>query len=301
VVLCDSYFREKGIPVPLEDAPVIWIDASEEGKTLSTVEKIVGELIALQADRDVFLLGIGGGITTDITGFVASIYKRGVSFGLVPTTLLAMVDASVGGKNGVNFDGFKNILGCFNEPDFIFICPKLADTLPDREFRCGVVEMIKTFIIADAQCYELAVKDCRSNLLQLVVRCVEIKSAIVARDPYDEGERRLLNLGHTFAHAIEKCTDRYKHGEAVSIGLVMAARMAVDEGLADGSLVERLRRDLISLSLPVEAQGVAAPELQHAMSQDKKRIDGGAVYVLPVRIGEVTIWEKSATVSRKLR
>lgn len=301
VVLCDRFFRDNDLPVPFRGAPIIWIEASEEAKTLTTVERVIRELLELKVDRDCLLLGIGGGVTTDITGFVASIYKRGLPFGLVPTTLLAMVDASIGGKNAVNFEGYKNIAGCFREPEFIFICPEFTQSLPEREFRCGLAEMLKTFIIADSEYYNLAVEDCRGNLFKLLIRCVEIKSGIVSRDPFDVGERRLLNLGHTFAHAIEKSTNLYKHGEAVSIGIVMAARMAVEEGLADSALVDRLCNDFLSLSLPVEASGVDAKVLETAMLQDKKRKDGGMVFVLPVGIGKVTIWEKSATVFQKLQ
>ena len=156
VVIADQWFRGRGI-VEAWDCPVIWIHASEAEKTLATVERIVTELLALEASRDTMLLGVGGGITTDITGFVASVYKRGLPFGFVPTTLLSQVDAAIGGKNGVNFDRYKNMVGTFRQPEFVYIDTDLLRTLPRRELLCGAAEMLKTFLLADAKAYEEAV------------------------------------------------------------------------------------------------------------------------------------------------
>ena len=152
ILVADDYFRGKGV-LEAWGRPIVWIHAAESEKTLATVERITAQLLELLAGRDAFLLGVGGGITSDVTGFVASIYKRGVRFGLVPTTLLAQVDAAIGGKNGVNFDRYKNMVGTFRQADFVYVDTDFLRTLPERELRCGAAEMLKTFILADAKAY----------------------------------------------------------------------------------------------------------------------------------------------------
>ncbi len=299
VVIADDWFRGKGVIEPW-DRPVIWIHASEEEKTLATVEMIVARLLELHADRDTTLVGVGGGITTDITGFVASVYKRGLPFGLVPTTLLAQVDAAIGGKNGVNFDRYKNMVGTFRQADFVYVDTDFLRTLPERELRCGAAEMLKTFILADAKAYDEAVK-CFSGPhpeqipIRLVRRAGEIKLSLVQQDPEDHGVRQLLNLGHTFGHAIERCSNQYRHGEAVAIGIVMAARMACEKGIMNPWDAARIRENFLAIGLPVESP-VPVAELREAILQDKKRQGGSVRYVLPETIGKARLWEESATV-----
>ena len=298
VLIADGFFRGKGI---LEGwgCPVLWVHAGEEEKTLATAERLASQLLDLQADRDTMLIGVGGGVTTDLTGFVASIYKRGLRFGLVPTTLLAQVDAAIGGKNGVNFDRYKNMLGTFRMPEFVYIDTDFLQTLPRRELLCGAAEMLKTFLLADAHAYEEAVAHFRGPDPEripewMVRRAGEIKSRFVEEDPEDRGVRRLLNLGHTFGHAIEKCTSQYAHGEAVAIGIVMAAALAVEKGLAEPDLAGRIRSDFQSIGLPVDPP-VPEAELRTAILQDKKRTGTVLRFVLPVKIGQATLWESSAT------
>ena len=297
VVIADDYFRDSHF-LEAWGCPVLWIHAGEEEKTLATVERLTARLLDLQADRDTLLVGVGGGITTDITGFVAAIYNRGLPFGLVPTTLLAQVDAALGGKNGVNFDRYKNMLGTFRQPEFIYVDTDLLKTLPLRQLRCGAAEMLKTFLLADSNAYEAAVEVFRSDPPHvpqwLVRRAGEIKLALVAQDPEDHGVRQLLNLGHTFGHAIERCTAQYEHGEAVAIGLVMAARMAVEKGLMDPADAIRIREDLEAVGLPTEPP-VPENDLRLAILQDKKRTGGRLRFVLPERIGKATVWEESVT------
>ena len=298
VLLADEYFRGRGI-VEGWGCPVIWLHASEGDKTLATVAQVTERLLDLQADRDTMLIGVGGGIVTDITGFVAATYKRGVPFGLVPTTLLAQVDAAIGGKNGVNFDRYKNMLGTIRQAAFVYIDTDFLTTLPRRELLCGAAEMIKTFIIADEAAYEETVAVLRGPHPEcipdhLVRRAGEIKHQIVAQDPEDYGVRQHLNLGHTFGHAIERCSTQYEHGEAVAVGIVMAARMAVEKGLAEESLAARLRRDLQSVGLPVDPP-VPEAELRQAILQDKKRSGTTLRFVLPERIGKTVLWEESVT------
>lgn len=295
VVIADDFFRGREF---FAGCPTIWIHACEGEKTLATAERIIGALIELEADRDTMLIGVGGGVTTDLAGFVASVYKRGVPFGLVPTTLLAQVDAAIGGKNGVNFDRFKNMVGCFRQPEFVYIDTGLLATLPPRALRCGAAEMLKTFLIADADSYAEAVEVFREPQPQVPVRLVrraaEIKSRLVAEDPLDRGVRRLLNLGHTFGHAIEKCTSDLQHGEAVAVGIVMAARLACEKGLLDEATADRIRSDFASAGLPVTSP-VPEEQLRQAMRQDKKRSGTKEVFVLPDAIGHATIWESSVT------
>ena len=297
ILIADRWFQGRG---SLEEwgCPVLWIEASEQEKTFATVERLFSQLLDLQSDRDTLLVGVGGGITTDITGFVASIYKRGLRFGLVPTTLLAQVDAAIGGKNGVNFDRFKNIAGCFRQAEFVYIDTDFLRTLPPRELRCGAAEILKTFLLADREAYEEAVAVFSRETPQvpgrLVRRAGEIKYALVEQDPEDHGVRQLLNLGHTFGHAIEKCSSQYKHGEAVAIGIVMAARMACRKGLMTARDADRIRRDIAACGLPVEPP-VPEDELRTAILQDKKRSGGTLRYVLPQTIGKATLWEESVT------
>lgn len=298
VVIADDFFRGKGI-VEGWGRPVIWIHASEEEKSMATVERLTRQLLELEADRDTLLLGLGGGIVTDITGFTAAIYKRGIPFALVPTTLLAQVDAAIGGKNGVNFDRYKNILGTFRQAEFVYIDTGFLHTLPLRQLRCGAAEMLKTFLLADAEAYEAAVRhfsgpDSQRVPASLVRRAGEIKWNLVEQDPEDHGVRRLLNLGHTFGHAIEKCSSQFEHGEAVAIGIAMAAEMAVGKGVMSAGDAARIRSDLQACGLPVNPP-VPAEELHQAILQDKKRSGGKLRFILPETIGKATIWEESVS------
>ena len=268
------------------------IDTSEELKTMDTVLLICRQLMEADASRKALVLAIGGGITTDLTGFAASIYKRGVRYANIPTTLLAQVDAAIGGKTGVNFDGYKNMLGVIVQPQFTFLCPEVLRTLPVRELRAGIAEMLKTFLIADADAYSQAVsfftagKSPEIPSADLILKAAAIKAAIVERDPYESGERAKLNLGHTFAHAIEhearKRGDDIVHGEAVAIGIIMAAEKAEREGFAENGLTERLRRDFKALNLPTECPYTALD-----YTKDKKSAGGSVTFILPVRPGEV--------------
>ncbi len=268
------------------------IDTSEELKTVETAVLICRQLMEAGASRKALVLAVGGGITTDLTGFAASIYKRGVRYANIPTTLLAQVDAAVGGKTGVNLDGYKNMLGVIVQPQFTFLCPEVLRTLPVRELRAGIAEMLKTFLIADSAAYSQAVsfftagKSPEIPSADLILKAAAIKAAIVERDPYEAGERAKLNLGHTFAHAIEHEArmrgDDIVHGEAVSIGIIMAAEMAEREGLAENGLAARLRADFERIGLPTEC-----PYETLEFAKDKKAADGKVTFILPVRPGEV--------------
>lgn len=266
------------------------IDTSESLKTMGTVMEICKWLLENNATRDALLLAVGGGITTDLAGFAAAIYKRGIRYANLPTTLLAQVDAAIGGKTGVNFLEYKNMLGAFRMPEFTAICPEVLRTLPPRQYKAGLAEMLKTFIIADESAYNQALSGVTG---ELIIKAASIKESIVERDPLEKGERAVLNLGHTFAHAIEhkalEAGDDILHGEAVAIGIIMAAEMSEREGIAEKGLTARLTADFRSLHLPTECP---YSSLETAMIKDKKATGADKVkLVLPVKIGEVVVKE----------
>lgn len=276
--------------------PAVTVEAEEGAKRFQTVERICREFVALGADRTTFVVGIGGGIVTDMAGFAASVYMRGVPFGFVPTTLLAQVDAAIGGKNGVNLDGFKNMIGTFSQPEFVLCDPALLRTLPEREFRSGIAEAVKAAVIADGALFELLeqhdLQSLRNDgaLLQRVIEAaVRVKAAIVAADEREAGQRRKLNLGHTLGHAIERATEgAVNHGEAVAAGMVWVARQAVREGLLAAEEGRRIEALLVrygfDLTLPADRKA-----LIEAMAKDKKS-DGDALHaVLPTGIGRCEV------------
>lgn len=269
------------------------LDTSEEEKTLETVSRIGRWLMESGATRRALVLAVGGGITTDMAGFAASIYKRGIRYANLPTTLLAQVDAAIGGKTGVNLDGYKNMLGAFRMPEFTFICADVLRTLPPRVLRSGLAELLKTFLLSDADAYEKALADGPTQAL--ILKAASVKEAIVGRDPYEQGERAKLNLGHTFGHAIEHearmRADDITHGEAVAIGIILSAQAGESIGLSEKGLAQRLARDFAQVGLPTQCP-YPLQSLQEAMARDKKALAGGLVrFVIPVRPGEVVFHE----------
>jgi len=271
--------------------PIITIKTGEKIKNLDTVRYIYEKLVALESDRSTFIIGIGGGIVCDITGFIASTYLRGVKFGFVSSTLLAQVDASVGGKNGVNFQGYKNMVGVFNQPQFVICDLNLLTTLPQKEILCGLAEIVKHAAIEDANLFKYLEKHYQKALEldtgvieKLVYDSVVIKSAIVNRDEKEKGERRKLNFGHTFGHAIEKTTGAL-HGEAVSAGMVMASKLSVKRGYLRSKDAERIKSLLRDLKLPISLQADRKLVLD-ALRRDKKRQGDQINFVLLEDIGK---------------
>lgn len=271
----------------------IIVPAGERSKTLSTAESLWRGFLARGIDRSCFVLGIGGGVVTDMAGFVASTFMRGVPFGFVPTTLLGTVDASIGGKNGVDLDGYKNIVGTFSQPRFVVCDVALLATLPDREFRAGLAEVIKVAIIGDADLFTLLENTTFSQLrtdtalLERVVEsAIRVKARIVAADEHETGERRKLNLGHTLAHAIEKVAPQYNHGEAVAVGLHRMADIATRMGLLDRTDADRIQslffRYGFRTTLPADMSS-----LTDAMRKDKKRSGDTLHLIVPAGIGDV--------------
>lgn len=273
----------------------VLIGTGESIKTLQTVETIYRRFIELGVDRKTFILGIGGGIVTDVAGFAASTYMRGVRFGFVSTTLLGQVDASVGGKNGVNVDGYKNMAGTFTQPQFVICDPALLRTLPDREFRAGLAEVVKAAVIADGDLFtrleQTTFETLRSDtdlLNDVISAAVRVKADIVEHDEKESGERRKLNLGHTLAHAIEKCSNRMNHGEAVAAGTSLIAGAAVKLGVLREE--DRQRIDSVLLHLGFElTPPVEVKRLLKEVGKDKKSEDGLLRIVLPVGIGDCEV------------
>lgn len=298
--------------------PLLAITADEAHKTIDTVMDICRWLCDNGADRDALVLAVGGGVTTDMAGFAASIYKRGIRYANIPTTLLSMVDAGIGGKTGVNLDGYKNLLGVIRQPEFTAIFPEVLETLPEREFRSGLAEMLKTFIIKNPRrAYERTVALMGSSpgaasaladreLAELIQLAAGIKQEIVEKDEFETGLRRKLNLGHTWAHAIEwwqkgsfagARNDRsfaqndttFTHGEAVAIGMVQAAKYAERHGIAEEpGLAERIAADLKACGLPTELP-CPEQELLPAVLKDKKAYGSKIKLVLPCKIGKVVV------------
>ena len=279
-----------------EACGLLAITADEAHKTIDTVMDICRWLRDEGADRDALVLAVGGGVTTDMAGFAACIYKRGVRYANIPTTLLSMVDAGIGGKTGVNLDGYKNLLGVIRQPEFTAIFPEVLETLPEREFLSGLAEMLKTFIIKNPRrAYERTVASAAGELPELIQLAAGIKQEIVDKDEFERGLRRKLNLGHTYGHAIEwwqkkaGCKEQFTHGEAVATGMVQAARIAEKLGIAEEpGLADRIRKDLQACGLPTELP-CPTEELLPAILKDKKAERKSINFVLPVKIGKVVV------------
>jgi len=267
-----------------KDIPVIEMGLGESNKTLQTLELIFDKLIEYEADRSTFILAVGGGIVCDVAGFVASTFMRGLPFGFVSTTLLSQVDASVGGKNGVNFRGFKNMVGVFNQPEFVICDTKMLQTLDDKQFKSGFSEIIKAGAIKDKDLFDYCEKNAQQALnfekevlIKMIYDAVKVKAKVVEADEKEKGERRLLNFGHTFAHAIEK-HGGFLHGEAVSIGMFLAAKVSEKMGMISSEECERIKSINKIYGLPIiPTQDVT--ELFQAMKQDKKR-DGNEIHLI---------------------
>ena len=276
------------------DYPVIKVGQGEDSKRLENVSRIFEELLELEVDRSWFILGIGGGITTDLAGFIASSYMRGISFGFVATTLLGQVDAAIGGKNGVNLKGYKNIIGTIRQPEFVICDISLLTTLEKREFLMGWAEVIKYAVIRDRSFFDFLVKNKDKGLRldegvmnEIVYQSVKSKVEVVEGDEFEEGNRKLLNFGHTFAHGLEKLYS-LPHGEAVSIGMTLAARVSVNRGILDNDEAEKLINLLKRVGLPVSFDFDPA-ELTSAMRKDKKRTGDTIQLVLLNAIGEAVV------------
>jgi 3-dehydroquinate synthase len=280
------------------DVVSVVLPSGEEHKTLASVGRIFDELLPHKWERTFPLIALGGGVIGDMTGFAAASILRGVPFIQMPTTLLAMVDASVGGKTGVNHATGKNLIGAFHQPIAVLADVEALRTLPPREFRSGLAECIKHDVIADADGFnrlektiDAIVKQDDPELLgQLVTHNVMIKASVVERDPFEHGIRAHLNFGHTFGHGIEKASGyQMLHGECVALGMVAACDVAVRRGLLADSSRRRVVELIARAGLPTKGLTLPTDAILDAMGSDKKVRDGKLRFVLPDRIGNVII------------
>lgn len=274
--------------------PVIEISFGEKNKNLDTVRYIYDKLIELEVDRSCFILGIGGGVICDIVGFVASTYMRGLDFGFVSTSLLSQVDASIGGKNGINYQGFKNMIGIIRQPAFVLCDYTMLKSLPEKEYLSGLAEIVKHAVIRDRVMFEILEKNIRKILERdihiisgLISASVKIKAEIVEKDELEKEERRLLNFGHTFGHAIEN-TYNLSHGEAISLGMIMAANFSAEKGLIHLKSVKRLERLLDNLHL-ITKVSVDKDNVLDTMRKDKKKYGTMIYFVIPESIGNAVV------------
>jgi 3-dehydroquinate synthase len=276
-----------------EVATVVLPDG-EAHKTWASVSAVIDALLASGADRRSVVVALGGGVLGDVVGFAAAIYMRGIRFVQVPTTLLAQVDSSVGGKTGINHVLGKNLIGAFHQPQLVISDTTTLDTLPDRELSAGLAEIIKHGLLADACYFSAVVRDLAAlrmrdadALASAIRRSCEIKAGIVARDERESGERALLNLGHTFGHAIEALThySEWLHGEAVGCGLVLAAQLSMRVGLLQSDAVREISHAVDGAGLPTRIEALSASDALRSMKADKKAEGGAVRFILLERIG----------------
>ena len=271
----------------------------ERHKTLPTVSRILDTLVANRFARDDLVVALGGGVVGDMAGFAAACYQRGIGFVQMPTTLLAQVDSSVGGKTGVNHPGGKNLIGAFHQPRAVIADTATLATLPPRELRAGLAEVVKHALICDAAFFSWLEANADAllaldpaALAHAVHRCCTIKAGVVSRDERETGERALLNLGHTFGHAIEQVTGfgPWLHGEAVGVGLAMAAGMSQRAGWLPAADAARLDALLARLGLRTEARGAVTPQAARAAMQLDKKVQGGRVRLVLLKgIGQAFV------------
>ena len=273
----------------LPNAALLTMPDGEEHKSLATVAQLYRELVAAGLDRHGTLVALGGGVACDVFGFAATTYLRGLRLVMAPTSLLAMVDASVGGKTGVDLAEGKNLVGTFAQPAAVLVDTDLLTTLPPGEWRNGMAEVLKHGLLADDSLLDPALHQ-RERAEELVCRAVQVKVDIVQQDPLERGIRAHLNLGHTFAHAIELVTNfRWSHGEAVGFGLVAAARLSHAVGLCAAALVDVVEDVVARSGLPIRLNGIDSEAICAAMATDKKRRSGRLRFVLLRALHDATL------------
>jgi len=275
------------------------VEAGEQAKSIESVAGLWDQLLEIDTDRKTVIVAVGGGVIGDLAGFAAATFARGLAFIQVPTTLLAQVDSSVGGKVGINLTGAKNMIGAFWQPAGVLIDTAVLKTLPEREYRSGLAEVVKYGVILDADFFayleqhiaELTARD-DDTLKHVVTRSCQLKADVVAGDEREQtGLRAVLNYGHTFCHALETTTGygQFLHGEAVSIGMLCASRLAERLGRVDGEFTARQHKLLAALGLPVEFPDVDQNAILAAMAHDKKVEHGRLRFILPTRMGHVEL------------
>jgi 3-dehydroquinate synthase len=277
------------------NAKLVTFPPGEEHKNITTLQTLWDAFLEHRLERSGLVLALGGGVTGDMAGFAAATYMRGVRWAALPTTLLAMVDASLGGKTGVDRPQGKNLVGAFHPPALVLTDPATLKTLPQEEFRSGMAEVVKHGVISDpelfALCENLTGLSNLSDLDEIIRRAVAVKIKIIEQDPYEESLRAALNLGHTIGHAVEAVSDyQIKHGQAVAIGMVAEAKLSEMMGLAEAGLSVQIASLLRDLGLPTQIPAHLDREAMfQAMQVDKKRSRRAVRFALPLRIGEVRV------------
>ncbi|WP_373216936.1 3-dehydroquinate synthase [Ruminococcus sp. 5_1_39BFAA] len=291
--LYENAVREALIPVSM-DVTTFTFPAGEARKNLDTVGELYRILIEQEMDRKGILVALGGGVVGDLTGFAAATYLRGIDFVQIPTTLLAQVDSSVGGKTGVDFQQYKNMVGAFHQPRLVYMNMAALKSLSDREFACGMGEILKTGLICDGEFFRFVcanqevIKGKDINMLKTMIRrCCAIKAGVVERDPKEQGERALLNLGHTVGHAVEKLMNfKLLHGQCVGVGLIAAAYISMKRGLLTEEEYQEIRNGCSAYSLPLAVEGLEASDILAATKKDKKMEQGHIKFILMDGIGK---------------
>ena len=265
--------------------------AGEAHKTVTTVQRLWEGFLQAGLERGSTVVALGGGVVGDLTGFAAATYMRGVAWVNLPTTLLAMVDAGLGGKTGADLPAGKNLVGAFHPPRLVLADPEALQTLPNAEFRNGMAEVVKHGVIGDPALFALAARGAREAMTAEVARGMAVKIRIIEADPYEGGQRAALNLGHTIGHGVEAASGfRLRHGEAVAVGMVAEARLAARLGLASPNLAEEIAAVLKAWRLPTAIPaGLDTEAIWQAMRHDKKKAAGKLRFALPVRVGEVRV------------
>uniref|UniRef100_A0A7C3MIV4 3-dehydroquinate synthase n=1 Tax=Dictyoglomus thermophilum TaxID=14 RepID=A0A7C3MIV4_DICTH len=283
--------------VNIKEDSYIFVPEGEKSKSFKEVIRIVRNMANLGADRKSVLLAFGGGVIGDLTGFVSSIYMRGIDYIQIPTTLLAQVDSSIGGKTGINIPEGKNLVGTFYHPRAVVIDVKTLETLPQREYISGIAEIVKYGLVMDYELFEylernyLDIKNRnKEKLIWIIKKSLECKKYVVERDEKESSLRMILNFGHTFGHAIEAKSKykKYLHGEAVAIGMILATQLAYKLKMCDFSVYERLKRLLLNFGFVVN-NPYKFEELIPFIQRDKKAFKGKLRFILPEKIGEVKI------------
>ena len=284
------------------DISVFTFEAGEKNKNLDTVSSLYQTLIQNGLDRKSLLVALGGGVVGDLTGFGAATYLRGIDFIQIPTTLLAQVDSSVGGKTGVDFQQYKNMVGAFHQPKLVYMNLSTLTTLPPEQFACGMGEILKTGLICDGEFFRFVCREQESIkaldmklIAAMVRRCCEIKAGVVERDPKEQGERALLNLGHTVGHAVEKLKNfTLLHGQCVGAGLVAAAYLSMKRGLLNEQEYQEICRGCADYDLPIHVDGLIPQDVLAATKKDKKMEQGHIKFILMDGIGKSFI-DKTVT------
>ncbi|HEY0602466.1 MAG TPA: 3-dehydroquinate synthase [Herpetosiphonaceae bacterium] len=290
--------EQQGFRVELLEMP-----AGESAKTIETLIQLYTRCQQLRVERRDVVLALGGGVVGDVAGMLAATYLRGLHFVQIPTTLVAQVTASIGGKVGVNFGAQKNLIGMFNQPSLVLIDTATLATLPEVEYRAGLGELVTVGVLGAPDLFADLESNGTRHLEQLILTAIQCKSAIVAADPFDQLDiRARLNLGHTFGHALEQLSDfRLSHGLAVAIGLHIASRLAVAIGLCPAALADRIEQTLIALNLPTTIPGYTPEQMIAAMRGDKKQQHGRLRWILPRALGQVEIVDEAQVPPQTLR